>query len=62
VNEIKLNAISIKKDELEESVASKANNTRARVDTKGAVVVFCTEKSAENDDEFILSHRKNEMR
>jgi hypothetical protein len=47
---------------LEESVASKANNTRARVDTKGAVVVFCTEKSAENDDEFILSHRKNEMR
>jgi hypothetical protein len=39
---------------LEESVASKANNTRARVDTKGAVVVFCTEKSAENDDEFPL--------
>jgi hypothetical protein len=32
---------------LEVSVAPKANNTRARVDTKCAVVVFCTEKSAE---------------
>ena len=39
---------------MEESVASKANNTRARVDTKCAVVVFCKEKSAENDDEFPL--------
>lgn len=51
---------------MEESVASKANNTRARVDTKCAVVVFCTEKSAENDDEFPLyfesQKKRDEMR
>lgn len=48
---------------MEESVASKAKNTRARVDTKCAVVVSFVQKKVQKKTNFLyFESQKTEMR